>query len=194
MADLPPNAAPINDEEVAAEAPVSEALLSKVGGNINALLASVMPVGAEIGAYLTELQFQQEVGSTDWVLLDGRSCVGTRFHAITGMENLPDHRGAYGRGKNNGRNDGKQDPAGELELGSWHGDDFRAHNHGGGVHNHRIPLGHGDGGARDKAADGDKGQQGPNVNTYNSGAIIQTEGGAETKVKCIIKNYFIRIN
>ncbi len=74
------------------------------------------PVGAIKTAMLTLAQFQSLVG-TGWVLADGTSCAGSTYATITGNTVTPDLRGQVLRGKNNGRNDGSQNPDGDLALG-----------------------------------------------------------------------------
>jgi hypothetical protein len=74
------------------------------------------PVGAILHSNLTEAQFQAEQGA-GWVLADGRSVTGSRYETVTGNANIPDLRGRFLRGKNNGRNDGLENPGGELNLG-----------------------------------------------------------------------------
>jgi hypothetical protein len=51
-------------------------------------------VGDVMHSMLTEEQFIAENGS-GWILADGRSVVGTRYHTITGNANIPDARGRY---------------------------------------------------------------------------------------------------
>ena len=58
---------------------------------------------------LTEAQFQAEADSS-WILCDGRSVSGSEYHLITGNVNIPDARGQFLRGENNGRNDGQENP------------------------------------------------------------------------------------
>jgi len=51
---------------------------------------------------LTEAQFQAFNG-TGWVLADGSSCSSTAYGLLTGASNLPDFRGEFVRGLDNGR-------------------------------------------------------------------------------------------
>ena len=66
---------------------------------------------------LTEVQFQAINGS-GWILADGRSVAGSKYEDITGNSAIPDARGLFVRGKNNGRADGNQDPDGDRTLGN----------------------------------------------------------------------------
>ena len=70
---------------------------------------------------LTEAQFQL-LNGTGWVLMDGRDITGSGLASVTGSNTLNDARGLVLRGKNNGRADGNQDPAGERAVGA-----FQAH-------------------------------------------------------------------
>lgn len=86
------------------------------------------PVGSAVAAMLTEAQFQAQNG-TGWVLADGRSVTGSAYATITGNSNIPDWRGVYLRGKNNGRTDGYEDPYGEATLGDYQGSHIKGHTH-----------------------------------------------------------------
>lgn len=70
---------------------------------------STAAIGAIQSALLTEAQFQAQFGS-GWILADGRSVLGSKYETITGRSSIPDLRGVVLRGKNNGRNDGGQNP------------------------------------------------------------------------------------
>lgn len=104
---------------------------SKVSTTVNALVESLdsnilrqikasdlNPVGMIVPSELTEVQFQQENG-TGWILADGRNIAGSLYATVTGASTIPDLRGVYLKGKNNGRADGNQDSAGERTLGSF---------------------------------------------------------------------------
>lgn len=71
---------------------------------------STAAIGAIQSAFLTETQFQGQFG-TGWILADGRSVTGSRYASLTGSASVPDLRGVVLRGKNNGRNDGKENPS-----------------------------------------------------------------------------------
>ena len=72
-------------------------------------------------AFITEAQVQAEWGS-GWILCDGRSVVGSDYQAEYGESNVPDLRGVFFRGKNNGRSDGNENPAGDQALGTYESD------------------------------------------------------------------------
>ncbi len=128
MTDIAKTSAPIQVESTRFRSSVSEALLARMGGDINFLLASILPVGSVIHSLLTEAQFQ-DLTSDDWVLLKGQDVSDSEFAVITGITVLPDGRGIFLRGKNNGRADGKQNLQGEQALGAYEADGFRNHSH-----------------------------------------------------------------
>lgn len=92
---------------------------SNIDGNV---------VGDVVISMLSEAQFQA-LRNENWVLMDGRDVSGSKYAQITGETNLPDGRGVFLRGKNNGRVDGNQNPAGELDLGDFQNDAFQGHEH-----------------------------------------------------------------
>ena len=68
-----------------------------------------------------------------WVLADGRTATIEYFQA-TGNSNIPDLRGMFLRGLNEGRDDGKEDPDPDFEgnirsAGSYQTDEFKSHSH-----------------------------------------------------------------
>lgn len=128
MSDLDSVRAKVQVESVTTGRPVSEFSIQTIGKSVNYILDAIMPVGSIIDSMLTEAQFQTEIGSM-WVLADGRSVVGSRYEDITGETNIPDLRGIFRRGKNNGRSDGNEDPAGEETLGTFQTDVVREHTH-----------------------------------------------------------------
>lgn len=179
MTDIPGSFSPIQQESLQFNQPVSEASLTALGASINGLLSIVLPVGTIIESMLTEAQFQAQIGNPSpaiWVLADGRSAVGTSYQSITGFTTIPDLRGIFTRGKNNGRSDGKQNPDGDLALGTYSDDKFESHTHS--AYTSIVA-------------------QGPTAATTfsylfpgNTGAT----GGNETAPKNVTINFFIRIN
>lgn len=147
-------------------------------------------VGDVVTSMLTEAQFQNQ-RNAGWVLMDGRNVNGSKYSTITGNSNIPDARGLFLRGKNNGRIDGLQNPDGDLAIGTYQSDAFASHTHIQNSHNHstNIPA---------LAASGTDG--GPAyINTTASvtgstTATNQNSGGNETRPKNITVNYFIKIN
>jgi hypothetical protein len=167
--------------------PVSEASLEQLGGPINGLLSIMLPVGSIIHSMLTEIQFQDQIGNPSpatWVLADGRDVTGSLFTEVTGFTLIPDLRGIFVRGKNNGRSDGHQNPDGDLALGTYTGDKFASH-----LHTYTY--------SRTTAQ----------ISNNTSGGVINfpydqltttentsSAGGNETAPKNVTVNIFIRIN
>ena len=85
-------------------------------------------VGDTVYSMLTEAQFQA-LRDTTWVLMDGRSVVGSEFETVTGDSTVPDARGQFLRGKNNGRIDGQENPDGDVVLGTQQTDAIQGHKH-----------------------------------------------------------------
>ena len=143
------------------------------------LKSSPYIVGEVKQAFLTEAQFQAQT-SSDWVLADGRDATGSEYATITGNTNIPDLRGQFLRGKNNGRTDGNENPDGESDLGTFQNDEFKSHTHGI-IYSEEGYAGGGGGG--------------DHVNYSNDGVVDTTSsGGDETRPKNITINYFIKIN
>jgi hypothetical protein len=156
-----------------------------------------LPVGSVVYSMLDAATFsaQQSPGET-WVLADGRSIAGLNlsYENLTHSSVLPNLLGVFIRGKNNGRNDGNQNPDGELAVGQFTADRFLSHNHGGGAHTHATSTQNGAavqfGGLIVRI---------PSTGTFNSdttssGIIIATQGGPETSPKSVTLNPFIRVN
>ena len=67
--------------------------------NISTISSSLGDIRTSV---LTEVQFQALNGS-DWVLCDGDSCSGTAYETLTSNSTVPDLRGEFLRGADNGR-------------------------------------------------------------------------------------------
>jgi hypothetical protein len=134
--------------------------------------------------------------------------------------NLPDLRGMFLRGVSGVRNDGRQDPnldtlsrttmlanplnppsdinpAGNVgnHVGSYQGDIFKSHNHGGGDHRHGQAFSgylyyRPGAGGWDMSSDNGE----VHVSTVNgySGDIINSEGGSETRPRNAYVHYIIK--
>jgi hypothetical protein len=135
-------------------------------------------VGQIISSTLTEAQFQA-INGTSWVLMDGRSVVGSAYATVTGFTAVPDARGMVLRGRNNGRADGKENPDGEIGLGAYQADEIRAHSHTVETSQTQEGVGRFTGGS-----------------SLNEPSILSTNnfGGNETRMKNITVNHFIKIN
>lgn len=133
---------------------------------------------AAIGTYrqssLTEAQFN-ESSLGQWMLCDGRSCIGTAYHAITGNETVPDAKteGTFFRQAKSGR-----------ALGSYEADEFKSH-----THNYQTSRAL-DSSGRSNAYIG----YGQNSYRANYSGKIFNTGGDESRPKNIATNFFIKVN
>jgi len=134
----------------------------------------------------TEAQFQAVSGDPTWVLADGRDLSvinpGSDYEAITGETILPDLRGVFLRGKNNGRADGNENPDGDSTLGTFQDDELQAHTHS---TPHRATSG----------SPFVPNHVGQGFGPVDVGSVESTStGGNETRPKNVTVNYFIKIN
>lgn len=137
-------------------------------------------VGDARHSFLTETQFQSVNGDT-WVLCDGRDVTGSQYHTITGNTTVPDARGQFLRGINNGRADGQQDPDGERSPGHHQTDRVGEHYH---THPHlRI---NGAGGGYGAVLDFDNPNNPVNTDAFNV--------GLDSRPRNVACNIFIKIN
>jgi hypothetical protein len=181
MSDISNSKTPVQSEATRFRSAVSEALLQLIGGNINYLLDSVLPVGSYANSALTEAQFQGQT-SNGWVLADGRNCAGSAYALLTGFTTVPDMRGRYMRAKDHGAG---VNPDGDLALGSTQADIVVAHNHSidytrleeiGGTIVH------------------DDGSEYLILQGSNTGGVSGATSGAETRPRSMTTNVFFRIN
>lgn len=166
-----------------------------------------LPVGSIVHSMLTEAQFQAETRE-DWILADGGSVSGSRYTAITGNSNVPDLRGIYLRGKNNGRSDGNEDPTGDQALGTFEADQNQVHSHGvtDPTHAHSIIR---EGGSSGSQETFDISTKTPgNPHSYSStnaqsnswlgfsstGITIDNQGSNDARPNSVVVNIFIKIN
>jgi hypothetical protein len=184
MSDTPSNSSPQQVEASRFRSSVSEALLQSMQGNINYLLASVLPIGSVVHSLLTEAQFQAICG-TGWVLCDGRNVAASDFAVLTGITNLPDARGRFLRGKNNGRAGATGNPDGELGLAASQDDMYASHTHG--IASSNLVGSNG-------TLDTDEGSEKKNADPASAALSIDASGGNETRPRNITVNIFIRIN
>lgn len=168
----------------------------------SAVAVDSSPIGHIISAMLDEPQFRAIHGS-GWILADGRSTgVGaSKYGALTGNTSVPDLRGMVLRGKNNGRADGSQNPAGDNALGTFENDVLQGHKHIG-------PVGVTGGAAVNPGANinvqytntGSASTQwdGTGNNVYYTDSLNSSgrgpQIGNETRMKNITVNHFIKIN
>lgn len=144
------------------------------GGNIGDIKASM----------LTQAQFDQVHGS-GWRMADGTTAVGTAYGALTGATTLPDLRGIFLRGKDNGRlaENGNGNPDGEVPLGTFLQDSFKAHEHS-------VLRTAGD----EQLLGGIQGALAGGSTDVNPNGLTSTEGGVETRPRNVTVNYYIRVD
>jgi len=212
MTNVADSTALVQSESLSGSAPVGEFGLQTMAGGINYGIHNAGQVGDIVSSALDESTFQS-LRNTTWVLCDGRSVPGSTFQTLTGMTNIPDLRGRYPRGRDHGAG---TDPAGDLPIGTFEGDQT-------GSHIHDAGTGPGNLGARVALSTPTVLQletfavDGPHVWNSNQ-AIVATIGdtlatniptatrvagvtddaqnfiGQETRGKSTIVNYFIKIN
>lgn len=190
MSDVAPSTVPVQQEAGQFNNPVSESSYSALGGPINYLLRVQLPVGSIIPSMLNEPQFLALLDNpspSTWVLADGRNVAGSIYEFVTGFSSLPDLRGIFVRGANNGgsaqgtRSPTTGNPDGNQVPGTYQSDKL-------GSHVHPVPnvavtndsaVTNFRGGVPDRLA-----------TTLNTGAA----GSNETAPRNATVNYFIRIN
>lgn len=169
---------PVQQESVNTGNPVSESATAAIGGAVNYCLSNKPAVGDIMMSGLDEATFQAQRDTT-WKLCDGRSVTGSQYQTLTGLTTIPDLRGVFPRGKDNGRG---INPDGDLAIGAYTADKLAAHTH---QEHYRIPnagTGGSDGG-------GDHNRSLTDV-TEN----VTSTGGNETAPKSCTVNFFIKIN
>lgn len=180
MTDIDPSTTPIQVEAVRFRSGVSEATLQAMGGAINALLAAVLPIGSIVHSMLTEAQFQ-ELTSEGWVLADGGDCTSSTYATVTGNTTVPDLQGVFLRGKNHARSTGTGNTAGDLALGTYTADNFKAHTHS-------------VAGTLLSAIGGDIETDGGSELSRIDQTVSGSSGGGETQPRHVTVNIFIRID
>jgi hypothetical protein len=149
---------------------------------------------------LTETQMQDEYGD-DWILADGGDVTGSKYEALTGNSTVPDLRGVFIRGKNNSREDGNENPAGENDLGDFENDTTRtprntAFTTNSDTHSHTFTKRYGSessGGSYVWSINGSSSSSQSTSSDTHSHSI--TGGGDdETRPKNVTLNAFIKIN
>ena len=157
-------------------------------------------IGDTKHSMLTLTQFQAAYG-TGWVIADGSSCTGTKYASASGNTTLPDCRGYFLRGYNNGSSNNPDGTA----IGGFQGNQLASHTHSGntstdGAHTHTplngSPFVTNTGGGGIISGGPAFGLQ----NTTNSAGAhnhtlnINNTGGDETRPSSVTVNIFIRIN
>ena len=138
-------------------------------------------VGDVVASLLDETTFAKVHGS-GWVLADGRDVTGSEYATITGNTTVPDLRGLFLRGKNDGRSDGKENPDGDLPLGSYQADMFKSHSHGGTMNISASPTGN------------SYNPNGSSLQFFQWSQPTKPAGGNETRPRNATVNWFIKVN
>jgi hypothetical protein len=139
-------------------------------------------IGQYLESDLTLAQHQSLYGN-GWVLADGvTSCVGSLYETITGRTVVPDARGVFLRGKNNGSATAFANPDGDLALGTLTQDKLRAHTHSIGQNLSNF----------DNGGPSDDWSRVQTTGTQN--VATTSTGGNETAPKSLTVNIFIKIN
>ncbi len=178
------------------------AIAKSFGGGNNGV-----PVGTVIASLLTETQIQNNFGGA-WVLADGRTVTGSRYAILTGATSVPDLRGLFLRGKNNGRADGKQNPDWDFALGVYQADGIT--NHGHAVtdpgHLHQLPTWNAVAGGGHEVGYGNYGMDwspyeasasattGVTIGNTSAQGAASGSIAADTRPRNATVNYFIRVN
>ena len=119
-------------KETQFSAAVSSNVARKLGSSVNWINDNThfLPVGSIVSSLLDEANFYATKSNSFWVLCDGRNVAGSQYQTVTGNANVPDMRGLFLRGKNNGQafptggNPNADEPLGTYEPGS-----FQSHTH-----------------------------------------------------------------
>lgn len=208
--DVPSILRKVQVESTRFRSPVSENLIQTMAATINYIVDSLLPVGTITESMLTESQFQTQVGTTNWVLADGRSVTGSSYESVTGFSTIPDLRGVFRRGKNNGRSTATGNSNGDVAVGTFHTDQF--------VHVHEVyrknpspthdeiypdntsTIADLSAMATKAAGRGIQVHDGGGTNTFinddmfTGGATTQGAANFEVQVRNVTTNVFIRIN
>jgi len=158
--------------------------------NLTNELKKITPVGTIVSSMLTPEQFTWATGDNTepdlkkrkWVLADGRDVTNSDYARITGKNNIPDLRGMFIRGKNNVRNDGKENPGGELDLGVYQSDELKKHSHS------TVQMIHNDN------IDGIDSAVTHSYEHHNETRETGIIGEAETRPRNVTVNFYIKIN
>lgn len=149
---------------------------SGIGGIIGEIKQSILTEG------------QMNVITSDWVLADGRSVVGSSYSTLTGNNTIPDLRGQFLRGLDPS---GTVDPdGGSRTLGETQLDSYKSHKHGSGTFNNYATV--------NGSFSSTQGTIGLHAGTQSSTNQVATTdadaGDVETRPKNVSVNYFIKIN
>lgn len=191
MSNIPGSINLIQQEETSFRDATSYSVFQRMGAVINYTLSTsqIFPVGTIKKAFLTEEQFQDQMGTT-WVLMDGRDVTGSDYAILTGNTTIPDARGMFLRMKDNGAG---IDQLGDLPLGDTEQDNVPYHTHGYSVNyadsmaalTSILDAGFGSGQYQPLP---------PGAATVTVDWSINNEGANDTRGRNITINYFLKIN
>lgn len=184
MTNVASSLIPVQQSAVAFNNPVGVSTQIAQAAVLNAMLNILCPVGTVIPAMVTEAQFQASIGSTNWILADGRDVTGSQYETLTGSSTVVNLTGQFIRGKNDGRSDGDQNPDGNLPLGTFSADKTGAHSHVISAFQSQIQA---SGSARIST-------RFDNGIAHNTSWTTTFTGGVENSPKNITVSNFIRIN
>ncbi|MDD3412461.1 MAG: hypothetical protein PHY47_00510 [Lachnospiraceae bacterium] len=178
---------PISNSEILNGAPLDYNLLAKIKSNLEFhqsdlttkadIINRTVAVGTVRTSILTLEQFAAE-SPGQWMLMNGQSCVGTRYQQITGNSNVPNAstEGTFLRQAKAGR-----------ALGSYEADENKSHNHP----NSYFYFGNNPGGLSGAYASYGSGA---NTNATHAVYINSTNsGGNESRPKNVAVNFFIKV-
>ncbi len=140
-----------------------------------------LPVGTIIPSMFSPKKMETDNYDGIWILADGREIsINTKYYKKTGSSRVPDLRGMFLRGLNEGRTDNWKDPEGDSRgVGSFQEDQLKSHSHG--VNASYDPI-----------------INGPTITLdlsqrYRPSSTDVT-GGNETRPKNVSVYYYIKIN
>ncbi|MBN1609019.1 MAG: hypothetical protein JW940_20495 [Polyangiaceae bacterium] len=167
------------------------------------------PIASIVASLLDETEFAAVQGP-GWVLADGRDVTGSAYHELGKGTNVPDLRGMFLRGKNNGREDELANPEGEFALGEVQEAQLAQHGHSvtDPGHDHQAPTTDGNTGSVEVASPTSGGFDyisagSPMTSSNDTGITIGNASatsadpaavGDETRPQNVTVNYFIRVN
>ena len=168
--------------------PAASLQVATTAGSITRHLAPVYkpedPIPAQLGDVVASLldpaKFAVAHGK-GWVLADGRPVPNTKYASQVGTS-VPDLRGVFLRGKNNGRSVNEGNADGDLNLGSWQAQAFIKHSHS------TVQM------IGDNNIDGVDSTTTQSGDHHNEARDTGEKGGNETRPNNVTVNYFIKVD
>ncbi len=184
-----------------AGSPISAAQMNE---NFTALVNAVnnlLPIGTIIASTLTQAQMNTQCNDAGlWLLANGSTAPST-YTLATGQSVLPDLRGRYLRGKNNGAITTSNDLDGDVAIGSYEEDQMQGHAHrwypdtaaGAPAPSVYAPAGSGFAGSGNDRTAANAPFIGGVVTDPSTSAFGTARIGDETRPKSVVVNYFIKV-